>query len=142
MGHTVSLYRHRWAQGGLGGFTPPLDPLNPPPWRTPPRRPKHKFTLPLLDPREQKCTQKKNFLCKNALKVKFTLSLFDPRRTSFELLKKFRCETLKTEVFRKSILTPPPPPGGPTVPTYVFNQCINIFYYGITINGKKDLVQI
>ena len=38
--------------------------------------------------------------------------------------KKFRSETLKNEVFRKSILTPPsvpldPPLGGPTVPIYV-----------------------
>ena len=25
---------------------------------------------------------------------------------------------------------------------YIFNQCTTIFYYGITINGKKDLLQI
>ena len=65
-----------------------------------------------------------NFLCKNALKVKFTLSLSTLEEPPSNFRKKFRRETLKNEVFRKSILTPPQlsyldPLGGPTVPTYV-----------------------
>ena len=61
--------------GGLGGDLPGLPQ---PPWRRTPRRPKHKFTLPLLDLPGTIMYLEENFLCKNALKVKCTLSLVDP----------------------------------------------------------------
>ena len=53
------------------------------------------------------------FLCRNALKVKFTRSIFDPRRISLKLYKKSSPRNAQNEVFRKSILTPTPPPRPP-----------------------------
>ena len=85
------------------------------------------FPLPLHDspPPGTIMYHDEKFLCKNALKVKFTLPFWpleDPLET---LEKKFRRQTLKNEVFRKSIWPPPQTPpltplGCPTVPIYAF----------------------
>ena len=59
--------------------------------------------------------------------------LFDPRRTSLKLYKKVRREKLKNEVFRKSILTPPPTSTPPLAdlarpcPPMSNNNCFNRF---------------
>ena len=139
----LSINAYMGTGGGLGGGWPPWPPqggcvLTPPPGGQYFQRKITKnddFTLPLHDPPGTIVYLDENFICKNALQVKFTLSFLTLGEPPWNFRKKFRRETLKNEVFRKSILTPPtpldPPLGGPTVPIYV---------NGFVISGFRKII--